>query len=119
MDVRMVGWESKDSRPEYWEAIRASMDTIVSEDARVLSRIQRNIESGLLENIQFGYLERTLYWFAAELDGRMGIENMYTELRIEKTLYGKCEDYMSCVRMEIGRVECRERVGQDVRMWGW
>src|SRR3546814_7559678 len=32
MDVRMVGWEPKDSRPEYWEAIRASMDTIVSED---------------------------------------------------------------------------------------
>src|SRR3546814_18500857 len=108
MDVRMVGWEPKDSRPEYWEAIRASMDTIVSEDARVLSRIQRNIESGFLENIQFGYLERTLYWFEEELDRRIGIENIDTALRIEQTLDGQCTDYLS----KIGRASCRERVGQ-------
>src|SRR3546814_1842730 len=40
MDVRMVGWEPKDSRPEYWEAIRASMDTIVSRSEEHTSELQ-------------------------------------------------------------------------------
>jgi len=89
MDIRMVGWEPKGTRPEYWEAIRAAMKTILAEDAQIFTALQRNVESGFLNRIMFGYLERTLYWFEEELDRRIGIENIAPPLRVVKALEGQ------------------------------
>ncbi len=91
MDVRLVGWEPKSTRPAYWAAMRQTMEKILAEDAQIFTQLQRNIKSGFLKRILFGYLERTLYWFEEELDRRIGIENISPEMRIVKTLEGPSE----------------------------
>ena len=91
MEVRLVGWEPKGQRPEYWAEMRTALDVILTEDARLFASLQRNVESGFLPKIMLGYLERTLYWFEEELDRRIGQENMTEDMRVTPVLAGQVE----------------------------
>ncbi len=77
MDVRLVGLaESEPTDPEYWSAMRSAVDTILSEDLRLFSGIQRAVSSAAADEVLLSYQERAIYWFEEEIDRRIGAENI-------------------------------------------
>ena len=100
MEVRLVGWEPKGTRPDYWSEMRGVLDLILVEDMRLFTSIQRGVESGVLPKLVMGHVERALYWFEEEIDRRIGADNIPAHMRVTQLLAGQ-------VRREGDGVSCR------------
>ena len=92
MEVRMVGLEDDSpADPDYWSALRDSLETILSEDLRLFAGIQRAVSSGSMQNMLMSYQERAIYWFEEEIDRRIGVENIPEDMRVTQVLAGKVD----------------------------
>jgi phenylpropionate dioxygenase-like ring-hydroxylating dioxygenase large terminal subunit len=87
LEVRLVGWESySPAEPDYWSTLRATMETILSEDLSLFASIQQGVQSCFMPKLLMGYQERTLYWFEEELDRRIGAQNIPEAMRVTPVL---------------------------------
>src|SRR3546814_12915364 len=115
--MRISDWSSDVCSSDL--ALCADMDIVVQEDVRLLSKIQRSIQSGYFTGMVLNYHERGVYWYNQEIDSRIGIDAVPTMLRIAKVmqLVSSSALFMS-VRSEGHRVgqagagRCRARVTQ-------
>ena len=86
-----MGWAHSPEGPEYWTTMRDGFSTILAEDLRLFSSIQRGVENGSVSDIMLGYKERTLYWMEEEIDRLIGPENIPSSMAVAQVLGGHVE----------------------------
>jgi phenylpropionate dioxygenase-like ring-hydroxylating dioxygenase large terminal subunit len=85
VEIITLGPEGDDNI-EYWDAVLAGIDQVLSEDLELLSNIQRSMKGGALAGVTLGYMERGIFWYQQELDRRIGLDRIPATLRIDPVL---------------------------------
>jgi len=99
MDFWVLGYDDPNISPEdqqiYWNRWLEGNETILQEDMRLLSSIQRSLEGGAFTGMTMGAQERAIYWYHEEIDRRIGIDRIPEELRVKQVLADQvCPDEM-------------------------
>ena len=73
-------------RDELWEERLSNFDRILNEDLQLAERIQESVTSPGFRGMPLNYQERRIYHWHAELDRRIGAEQIPENLRVEPVL---------------------------------
>lgn len=80
------GGQINPAEDAYWTRMLAAFDTIMAEDINFLSGIQAAIASASFPAMNFGYQERRIYWLNEEIDRRIGVDRIPSDLRVAQRL---------------------------------
>lgn len=87
LTATLMGWKRDDAEDKaFWVQMRERMISLVGEDIRLFSTIQRSMEQGDLPGILIGFNERQIYWYNEHIDRCIGREKIPAHLQIEPVL---------------------------------
>jgi phenylpropionate dioxygenase-like ring-hydroxylating dioxygenase large terminal subunit len=80
-----VDWGDAPSPPG-WEEKMAGFDRLTMEDLVLFPTVQRSIEAAAHTGIPLQYRERRIWQFHADLDRQIGVEQIPTQIRVDRLL---------------------------------